>query len=111
VELKRMLHALGYWRPARATFPTPPAAPNAREMQELRKTNPAQADKVQAETRRAATEFARDYALFDAETVAAVDKFRADQKLVFSGNPPGLVDERFVKALRDAFAAKRRSMK
>jgi uncharacterized Ntn-hydrolase superfamily protein len=111
VELKRMLHALGYWRSALAAFPAPPAAPNAREMQELRKTNPAQADKVQADGRRAAAEFARDFAQFDAETVAAVDKFRTDQKLVYSGNPPGLVDDRFVKALRVAYGEKRKPMK
>ena len=108
VELKRMLHALGYWRPSLATFPAPPAAPNAREMQDLRKTNPTQADKVQADSRSAAAAYAKDYAQFDAETVAAVDKFRADKKLAYSGNPPGLVDERLVKALRAAEAEKRK---
>jgi uncharacterized Ntn-hydrolase superfamily protein len=111
VELKRMLHMLGYWRPSLASFPAPPPTPNAREMQELRTSNPAQADKVQADGRRAAAEFARDYAQFDAETVAAVDKFRTDKKLVYSGNPPGLVDDRFVAALRAAYAEKRRDAK
>ena len=109
VELKRMLHTLGYWRASLAAFPAPPAAPNAREMQELRKSNPAQFDKAQADARRTAGEFAKEYAQFDAETVAAVDKFRADKKLAFAGNPPGLVDERFVIALRAAYTAKKRA--
>jgi len=111
VELKRMLHALGLWRPSLATFPASPAAPYARELQALRKTNPAQADQMQSEARAAAAAFARDFAQFDTEAVAAVDKFRTDRKLVYPGNPPGLVDERFVAVLRAAFAEKRKSMK
>lgn len=109
VELKRMLHALGYWRPTLAAFPATPAIPNTREMQDLRRSNPAQFDKLQAQGRQAAADFARDYAQFDAETVAAVDKFRADRKLAYAGNPPGLVDERFVAALRAAYLEKRRT--
>ncbi len=107
IELKRMLHAVGVWRPTLAVFPEAPKAPNAREMQDLRRTNPAQADKVQAEGRAAAVAYARDYAQFDAEAVAAVDAFRKDQKLTYAGNPPGLVDERLVKALRAVYTAKR----
>jgi hypothetical protein len=108
VELKRMLHAVGAWRPSLAAFPEPPKAPNAREMQELRASNPAQADKAQAEARAAAAAYARDFAQFDAETIAAVDAFRKDKKLNYAGNPPGLVDERFVAALRAAYAEKRK---
>jgi uncharacterized Ntn-hydrolase superfamily protein len=107
VELKRMLHALGYWRPTLAAFPETPAIPNTRDMQELRRSNPAQYDKMQATGRQAAADFARDYSQYDAEAIAAVDKFRADHKLVYSGNPPGLVDERLVAALRAAYLAKR----
>ena len=110
LEMKRMLHALGYWRATLTTFPEAPKAPNAREMQELRKTDPAQADKRQGDSRTAAAAYAKDFAQFDAEAVAAVDKFRADKKLVYSGNPPGLVDERFVKALRAAYAEKVRAV-
>ena len=109
VELKRMLHALGYWRPSLTAFPATPVIPNTREMQELRRTNPAQFDKLQAEGRRAAADFARDYSQFDAEAVAAVDKFRADKKLTYAGNPPGLVDERLVTALRAAYLEKRKA--
>jgi uncharacterized Ntn-hydrolase superfamily protein len=109
VELKRMLHALGYWRPSLTAFPAVPTIPNTREMQDLRRSNPAQFDKLQSAGRQAAADFARDYAQFDAETVAAVDKFRADRKLTYAGNPPGLVDERLVTALRAAYLEKRRS--
>src|SRR5213075_255060 len=41
IELKRMLHALGYWRPSLAAFPEAPASTNTSQMQELRKTDPA----------------------------------------------------------------------
>jgi len=70
VELKRMLHALGFWRPALTAFPD--RAP-------------------------------RDFNLYDEEAVAAVDKFRSAHALAFQGNPPGLVDARFIDALRAAY--------
>ncbi|MBP7779234.1 MAG: DUF1028 domain-containing protein [Acidobacteria bacterium] len=111
VELKRMLHAVGYWRPSLAALPEPPKPPNAREMQALRTTNPAQADALQADARSAAAAFARDYAQFDAETVAAVDGFRRDNKLTYAGNPPGLVDERFVAALRRVYLSSKTVVK
>jgi uncharacterized Ntn-hydrolase superfamily protein len=76
IELKRMLHALGYWRPALGAIPDP--AP------------------------------AREYGAFDEETIAAVDKFRADNAMNYQGNPPGLVDARFVDALRAAYFKKRK---
>lgn len=76
IELKRMLHALGYWRPTLETFPA--NAP------------------------------AREYGLFDDEAIAAVDKFRADNGMVYQGNPAGLVDARFIDALRAAYFKKRK---
>jgi len=106
VELKRMLHALGYWKPTLAAFPSAPAGTNTPQMQELRKTNPAAFEKAQTESRQAAAAYTRDYATFDDETIAAVDKFRADKTLNYQGNPPGLVDSRFVEALRTAYFAK-----
>jgi len=106
IELKRMLHALGYWRPALAAFPGTPAGTNTPTMQELRKTNPAAYDKAAAEARQASAAFTRDYAMFDDEAIAAVDKFRADKSLNYQGNPPGLVDQRLVDALRTAYFAK-----
>ncbi len=111
VELKRMLHAIGYWRPTLSAFPEAPRPPDARKMQELRRTDPAQADVLQATARRDAAAFARDYAQLDAETVAAVDKFRVDRKLAYAGNPPGLVDERLVSALRAAYLEARKGAK
>jgi len=107
IELKRMLHAAGYWRPALASFPEPPAV-NAQRNQELRKSNPAEFEKAQAEQRRAAQEYQQQYALFDEETVAAVDKFREAKGLTYAGNPPGLVDERLVAALRAAYLEKKK---
>ena len=48
-----MLHAVGYWRPTLAAFPEAPASINTPKMQELRKTDPAQYDKIAAESRKA----------------------------------------------------------
>jgi hypothetical protein len=83
IDLKRMLHALGYWRPNLAEFPVADGPrPSRRQIEE--------------------------HGVFDDEVVAAVDKFRADKNLNYSGNAPGLVDERFIDALRAAYAAKKR---
>jgi uncharacterized Ntn-hydrolase superfamily protein len=83
IELKRMLHALGYWRANLTTFPDAPSgnSPEARQA-------------------RAAL------GLYDDETIAAVDKFRAEKELNYQGNPAGLVDERLIEALRSAYFAK-----
>lgn len=109
VELKRMLHALGYWRPSLSAFPEAPVVPNTRDMQTLRRSDPAKFDQMQASARRAAADYNREFAGFDAETVAAVDAFRRDRKLAYAGNPPGLVDERFVTALRAAYVEKKKA--
>jgi uncharacterized Ntn-hydrolase superfamily protein len=109
VELKRMLHALGYWCPSLAAFPDPPPNANSPKMQELRKSNPAAYEKAIAEAKQNSASYSRDYATFDDETIAAVDKFREANKLRYQGNPPGLVDQRFVNALRAAYFAKRKS--
>ena len=108
VELKRMLHALGYWRPSLAVFPETPVVPNSRALQDLRRTDPAKFDEMQAAAWKAIEAFNREYGVFDAEAIAAVDKFRSDRKLDYMGNPPGLVDDRFVSALRAGYAEKRR---
>lgn len=106
IELKRMLHALGCWKPTLAAFPSAPAGVNTPQMQELRKSNPAAFEKAATEARQAAAAYTRDYATFDDETIAAVDKFRTDRNLNYQGNPPGLVDARLVEALRAAYFAK-----
>ncbi|MGE5834496.1 MAG: DUF1028 domain-containing protein [Acidobacteriota bacterium] len=99
LELKRMLHALGYWRPNVTAFPEPPAM-NTDKMRELQKTDRAQYDKLAAEAQQATR--------YDEETIAAVDKFRADRNLNYAGNAAGLVDERFIDALRAAYLQKKR---
>jgi uncharacterized Ntn-hydrolase superfamily protein len=109
IELKRMLHALGYWRPTLAAFPDPPPSTNTPKMVELRKTDPAQYDKLIAESRRVTADYNRDYAQYDEETIAAVDKFRADRTLNYQGNPAGLVDARLIEALRAGYLEKKKS--
>jgi len=109
IELKRMLHTVGYWRPALAAFPEAPAATNTEKMRALQQTDRAQYDKIIAESRRLTADYTRDYATFDAETIAAVDKFREANNLDYQGNPSGLVDDRFVAALRSAYFAKKKT--
>jgi len=109
IELKRMLHTVGYWRPSLAAFPEAPPNANSPKMQELRKQDPAAYEKAIAEARQAATAYNRDYSVYDEEAIAAVDKFRADRKLNYAGNAPGLVDQRFVDALKAAYLEKRKS--
>jgi uncharacterized Ntn-hydrolase superfamily protein len=108
IELKRMLHGVGYWRPSLAAFPDPPPSINTPKMVELRKSDAAQYEKIAAQARKASADYARDYAQFDEETIAAVDKFRADRNLNYQGNPPGLVDVRLVDALRAAYFEKKK---
>jgi uncharacterized Ntn-hydrolase superfamily protein len=107
IELKRMLHALGYWRPALAGFPDAPPSINTAKMRALQQTDRTQYEKIAAEYRRLNADYTRDYATYDAEATAAVDKFRADRNLNYQGTPPGLVDERFVAALRRAYFEKK----
>lgn len=108
VELKRMLHALGYWRRSLTAFPSAPPGANSPKMQELRKSNPAAYEKALAEAKQASASYTRDYAVFDDEAIAAVDKFRLDKSLNYQGHPPGLVDQRFVDALKAAYLEKRK---
>lgn len=111
IELKRMLHTLGYWRPTLAVFPAAPPSTNTPQMQELRKTNPAAYDKAAAEARQASAAYTRDYAVYDDEAIAAVDKFRTDRSLNYQGNPPGLVDTRLIDVLKAAFIEKRKTQR
>lgn len=110
IELKRMLHVLGYWRPSMATFPEAPVS-NPQRNQELRRTNPEQLAKATADARLAAEQYAREYAKYDAEAIAAVDKFRADRGLDHAGNPAGLVDARLIESLRAAYFEKRKAIR
>jgi uncharacterized Ntn-hydrolase superfamily protein len=107
IELKRMLHALGYWRASMAAFPDPPPTTTP-ALQTMRTANPTEYEKRIAESRKATADYNRDYGLYDAEAVAAVDKFRADRNLNYQGNPPGLADARLIEALRAAYLERRR---
>jgi uncharacterized Ntn-hydrolase superfamily protein len=109
IELKRMLHGAGYWRPTLAAFPDPPPSINTPKMLDLRKSDPAQYEKIAADSRKASADYAREFSLFDEETIAAVDKFRADKNLNYQGNAAGLVDARFIEALRAAYFAKKKA--
>ena len=78
-------------------------------MLQLRKTDPAQYDKIAADSRKANADYTREYSLFDEETIAAVDKFRADKNLNYQGNAAGLVDARLIDALRTAYFATKKA--
>ena len=69
----------------------------------------AQYDKLIAESRRASADYTRDYAQYDEEAIAAVDKFRVDRGLNYQGNPAGLVDARMIEAVRAAYLQKRKN--
>jgi uncharacterized Ntn-hydrolase superfamily protein len=109
IELKRMLHAVGYWRPALAAFPDPPASINTPQVQELQKTNHAEYDKLVADARAQQAAYTRDYGQYDEETIAAVDKFRTDRSLDYQGNAAGLVDARLLDALRASYFEKQKT--
>ncbi|NLI46697.1 MAG: DUF1028 domain-containing protein [Acidobacteria bacterium] len=100
IELKRMLHALGYWRQDLAAFPDPPQYDIP---ESLRTSDPkAYADRLAAfRARRDAFESA--FALYDGDAMDAVDAFRQARGLVYEGNARGLVDRRLVEALRQAY--------
>lgn len=100
LELKRMLHALGYWGRPDEGFPEPPGWDIPRE---LSKTDPQAFQEAYDKYREKVGAYNREYATFDAPTIEAVDRFRKDQGLDYTGNPPGLVDDRFVEALRTAY--------
>jgi len=108
IELKRMLHTVGYWRPTLAAFPDAPPSTNTPRMRELQKSDPAEYDKLMADSRRANADYTRDYAQYDEETIAAVDKFRAARDLNYQGNAAGLVDARLIDALRAAYLEKKK---
>src|SRR5437899_9451913 len=108
IELKRMLHAVGVWRPALVAFPDPTPSINTPKMQELQKTDRAQYDKLVADARAQQAAYTKDYAKYDDEAIGAVDKFRKDHQLDYQGNAPGLVDARLLDALRTAYIEKKK---
>ncbi|HVT44962.1 MAG TPA: DUF1028 domain-containing protein [Thermoanaerobaculia bacterium] len=105
IELKRMLHALDYWRKDLSEFPDPPrfkADPS------LLRTDPKRFSALIEEHEKRASVYNDAYASFDAPAIEAVDAFRKAHSLDYTGNPRGLVDARFVEKLREAYYANSR---
>ena len=105
IELKRMLHALGYWRKDLAAFPPEPAV--RRDVALLRQV-PEDVQRQLQEQQAALRKYLEDYGLYDAAAMDAVDAFRKDKRLDYQGTARGLVDERFADALREAYLEKKR---
>jgi uncharacterized Ntn-hydrolase superfamily protein len=103
VEPKRKLQALGYWRPDAEPIPE---APDFDVDRDLMREDPERFQKAVDEYRERSSAFNDAYALYDAETMGAVDAFREANALDHVGNPRGLVDRRFVDSLRAAYHAK-----
>lgn len=106
VELKRMLHALGYWKKDFAEIPEAPAFTADRA---LMRTDPKKYQELFDEYRKKASEYDEKYAVYDQETIDAVDAFRKTHGLDYEGTPAGLVDERLVAKLREKYFRKARS--
>lgn len=98
IELKRMLHALGFWRIDLAVFPEAPKFTGDRS---LMRSDPAAFDKLIEPYQKEETAYYDRFAEFDAEAIAAVDAFRKHHGLDYPGTPRGLVDERLVTKLRE----------
>lgn len=103
VELKRLLHAAGYWRPELETFPV---APEIDVDPSLMRTDPAKLEALYEEFGKKSRAFNEQFAIYDAEAMDAVDRFRKDHAMDYDGNPRGLVDERLIAVLGRTRAAK-----
>jgi uncharacterized Ntn-hydrolase superfamily protein len=97
LELKRMLHATGYWRKDSPPIPERPKLDYDRTLQ---RSDPGKLGALFDEFGRKDDEFMKQWAAYDAETIEAVDAFRKAQGLDYEGNPRGLVDGALVEALR-----------
>jgi hypothetical protein len=104
-----MLHALGYWRPSLAAFPDPPGPINTPRDAGAAENRPRAVRQARRDARAQQTAYNRDYATYDDEAIAAVDKFRKDRQMDYQGDAPGLVDARLVAALRSAYFDKKRA--
>lgn len=105
VELKRMLHALGHWRPELESFPE---APEFDVDRGLMREDPERFRELLDAYRQESEAFESAYSVYDNEAIEAVDAFRKARGLDYEGNPRGLVDSRLVEALRAAYYAERR---
>lgn len=97
IELQRMLHKLGYWRPELELFPTTPIFDGKLEWKRADPEKYDQAyDKLDLENEK----LYESFGTLDLETINAIDKFREDHKMNYTGNPRGLVDMQFIETLR-----------
>jgi len=104
VELHRMLHDLGYWRPELREIPD---APKYIPDPSLLRRDPDAMSRAYDAFDSLSTAFLAEYGQFGADTRDAVDRFRKDKGIDYAGNPRGLVDERLIEALRKAWREKR----
>ena len=100
VELKRLLHALGYWRPELAELPT---EPRVLVDPVLQRRDPERFQRELDAQRKELDAYMKEFGLYDGAAMDAVDAFRKANGLAFEGNPRGLVDDRLVEALRQAY--------
>lgn len=77
VELKRMLHTLGYWRKDLAEFPEPPKFEGDRN---LMRTDPKKFQEQIADYSKKARAYEEQFAVYDAEAMDAVDGRCGDRK-------------------------------
>lgn len=102
IELKRLLHAVGYWGEELQTFPEAPRFDGDRDL--MRRDPDAFMAQVEAFRKRARA-YEDAYAVYDQTALEAVQRFREEHDLDFIGNPKGLVDGRLVEALKGLVAA------
>ncbi len=100
VELKRLLHGLGLFRATLEVFPELPKFDIDRSLSQ--RDPKAFTDALDA-YRQVSKEYNESWALYDGEAMDAVDAFREAHGLEYVGNARGLVDERLVEALREAY--------
>ncbi|HKY32393.1 MAG TPA: DUF1028 domain-containing protein [Candidatus Polarisedimenticolia bacterium] len=99
VELKRLLHAAGYWRKGQPPIPEPPRLDFDRS---LLRSDPTRLGALFDEHNARLRDFMAAWGVFDQEAIEAVDAFRKDHALAHEGNPRGLVDAALIEALRRA---------
>lgn len=97
IELQRMLHKLGYWRPELESFPPTPMFEGKLEWKRADPEKYDQAyDKLDLENEK----LYESFGTLDLETIDAIDKFREDHEMNYTGNPRGLVDMKFIEKLK-----------